>query len=99
MHTDMFEDPNSQVGFKKDGTKTGFIELDVEWGWNEEGIKFIKKQGVTPINIQPVITIEKIIVGYRNKNNNGDLADVFYSLNKEYSTKAILEDSTLSKYF
>ncbi len=80
--------------------KTSYIEMDIEWGWDEKTKAFIIGQGIIPKLVHPVITIDKIILGYRLSNTaKWDLADVINSYSEHFNKKFDIIESPLSEYF
>src|SRR5436190_2017816 len=76
--------------------KTTFIELELEWDWTQEQKEFIVKQGITPHMVRPVISIDKIIFGYRIANKaKYEIAEVIQKLTKNYKRKPFILNSKL----
>lgn len=80
--------------------KTTYIELELEWDWDDKTRDFIIKQGITPHMVKPVISINKIIYGYRITNNaKYEIAEVIQKLTENYKKKPDIADSKLKEQF
>ena len=80
--------------------KTTFVELELEWDWDSQARKFIIKQGITPKMVKPVISIDKIILGYRlSKDSKYEIAEVIQKLTTNYKMKPDIVDSKLKAQF
>lgn len=80
--------------------KTTFVELELEWDWDSKAKEFIIKQGITPNMVKPVISIDKIIFGYRlSKDSKYEIAEVIQKLTANYKMKPNIVDSKLKAQF
>lgn len=95
-----YDEPPIKFDVTRSNKKTSYIELDLEWTWDEETKNFIKSQGIEPTNIRPIVSIDKIIFGYRLSNEaKRDIADVCHSHCSSFKSKPAIEDSTLTPHF
>lgn len=95
-----YNEPPIKVDVNKNNKKTSYIELELEWSWDEKAKEFILKQGIEPKNIRPVVLIDKIIFGYRLDNSTKwDLAEICNEHLKQFRRKPVIEDSSLFRYF
>ncbi len=95
-----YDEPPAHVDVTRKNEKTSFIELELEWDWDEKTREFIIKQGITPHMVRPVISIDKIIFGYRIANNaKYEIAEVIQKLTKDYKKKPDIVNSKLQEQF
>lgn len=84
---------------RKNG-KTTYIELDLEWDWDAKTKDFIMTQGAAPSMVRPVVSVDKIILGYRIANKGKyEIANVIQKLTVDYKKKPDIIDSKLSNQF
>ena len=95
-----YNEPPIKIDFNRNNKKTSYIELELEWSWDEKTKQFILKQGIEPKNIRPIVSLDKIIFGYRlNNSAKWDLADVCNEHLKQFSKKPAIEESSLLPHF
>lgn len=95
-----YEEPDIKYDFTKSNKKTSYVEVDLEWEWEEERRNFIIKQGIYPSNIYPKISIDKILLGYKlSKTAKSDLFDICKSHFKNFKNKPQIRESGLFKHF
>lgn len=95
-----YNEPQIKVDVTRTNKKTSYVELDLEWSWDEKTKEFITKQGIEPKNVRPIVTIDKIIFGYRLSNAaKWDLSEVCHEHLKSFTKKPIIENSTLVSHF
>lgn len=100
LSTNEREQTEVNWGLKRSGKICRFVELDLEWKWSAEDIKFIRKQGASPVSVVPHIRIEEIIFGYRiTKDQGWDIAEVLEKMMAKLKYRPIIKESSLSKYF
>lgn len=98
--TSYFDNPPVHHDINRRNEKTSYIELPLEWEWDKNTKEYIISQGITPKIIRPVISIEKIILGYRISNEaKYEIEDVVRELTKAYSTKPRIVNSKLQEQF
>ena len=89
-----YNNPPIKVDVTKQYKKTTYIELDLEWEMPEKFRKLNFK------NIRPIITLDKIILGYRLSNTaKWDLAEVFNTHLKQFKKQPQIIDSPLFNHF
>lgn len=92
--------PPIHYDINKKFQKTTYIELELEWHWDDATREFIIKQGITPHMVKPIISIDKIIFGYRLSNNSKyEIAKVVHKLTADYKTKPDIVDTKLKSQF
>jgi hypothetical protein len=95
-----YDEPSAHVDINRKNEKTSFIELELEWDWDEKTREFIIKKGITPHMVRPVISIDKIIFGYHIANNaKYEIAEVIHELTKDFKKKPEIVDSKLKEQF
>lgn len=95
-----YNQPPIKVDFNRNNKKTSYIELELEWSWDEKTIKNILEQGIEPKNIRPIVSLDKIFFGYRLSNSaKWDLAEVCNEHLKQFTKKPLIEDSSLFTHF
>jgi hypothetical protein len=92
------DEPPAHVDVNKMNEKTSFIELELEWDWDEKTRKFIKDQGISPHMVRPIISIDKIILGYQITNNaKYEIAGTIEDLAKNYKKRPHVIDCKLQE--
>lgn len=92
--------PPVHYDVNKKNEKTSYIELELEWDWEQKKREFIIKQGITPSMVKPVISIDKIIYGFRlGKDAKYEIAEVIHELTKDFKKKPEIVDSKLKEQF
>lgn len=95
-----FQKPPVKYDINRRNEKTSYIELEIEWEWDKKTKEFITKQGIIPKLVRPVITIDKIILGYRLSNKaKWDIAEVLQASATNFKKKFKIEDSQLFEHF
>ncbi len=95
-----YDEPQIKIDVTRANKKTSYIELDLEWNWDAKTKEFIVNQGIEPKNVRPIITIDKILFGYRLSNAaKWDLSEVCHELLTNFTKKPIIEDSRLLSHF
>jgi len=98
--TSYIDEPPIHYDINRKNQKTSYIELDLEWDWTQKQREFIMKQGITPHMVRPIISIDKIIFGYRISNHaKYEIADVIQELSKDYKKKPVIVNSKLQDQF
>jgi len=93
-------EPSIKADVNRSNKKTSYIELELEWSWDEKTKEFIQKQGIEPKNVRPIVSIDKIVFGYRLSNSTKwDLVEVCNEHLKKFTRKPVIEDSTLLSHF
>jgi hypothetical protein len=83
-----YDKPPAYLDVNRKNEKTSFIELELEWDWDDKMRDLVIKQGITPQMVRPVISIDKIILGYRIANRaKYEIAEVIQELTKDYKKK------------
>ncbi len=95
-----YDEPPIKWDINRRNEKTSYIELDIEWQWDEKTKAFVIQQGIEPKNIRPLISIDKVIFGYRlSSNAKWEISDVISMEVKNCKKAFQVIDSPLNKFF
>lgn len=92
--------PPAHYDVNKKNEKTTYTELEIEWGWTQKQRESFGKDGNSLPMVRPVISIDKIIFGYRIANHaKYEIAEVIQKLTADYKKKPEIINSKLQEQF